>query len=262
MAKKKPAPTRSVARTVNRPPRPRLWISPDTYLFPYHIQVFGADWGYCPVVFLLDDEIPLRPARVLVGEPRLDAVEPIRGEFMVLLNIPGLKAGRHRIAAMSRTPKAVASAYFSVDEWRDTEKDGRPAHRWLRRQEHFMRERFPDGINRRPGSRIQALEHRDRMRFRQRDEPSPPMGGVCNWQPIGPSVVRKGQVFATASTYTTAPISGRVTGIAYDTHNTSILYVASAMGGVWKSTDGGLNWRPKSDYAISLAIGCVTVDLP
>jgi photosystem II stability/assembly factor-like uncharacterized protein len=38
------------------------------------------------------------------------------------------------------------------------------------------------------------------------------------------------------------------------------VYAAAAQGGIWKSTDGGLNWQPKSDFEISLAMGCVTVD--
>jgi photosystem II stability/assembly factor-like uncharacterized protein len=258
MGKKKTVSKRAARAAAGK--KPSLWISPDTYVLPYQIQVFGAQWGFCPIGFLVDDQKPVRPARILVGESRRDAVEPIRGEFMVLLNIPGLKAGQHQITAVIGDQKTGISASFSIEDSKELEKDGRPTHRWLRRQEHFMRQRFPDGVDRRPGSRIQALEHRDRMRARKRDDTAPPVGGVCNWQPIGPSVVRKGQVFATASTYTTAPISGRVTSIAYDPHNTNIVYLASAMGGVWKSIDAGLNWRPKSDYAVSLAIGCVTVD--
>jgi len=43
--------------------------------------------------------------------------------------------------------------------------------------------------------------------------------------------------------------------IAYDPLDTNVVYVGAAQGGVWKSFDGGSNWRPKSDYAASLAIG-------
>src|SRR5262245_57362807 len=119
MAKKKTAPKQTSPAAGG--PKPKLWISPDAYLFRYHIQVFGADWGYCPVTFLLDDEGRVRPARVLAGEARLDAVEPIRGEFMVLLNTPGLKAGQHRITAVSGNPKASVAAAFSILETRETE---------------------------------------------------------------------------------------------------------------------------------------------
>jgi photosystem II stability/assembly factor-like uncharacterized protein len=191
----------------------------------------------------------------------------------VLFTIPGLKAGEHKIKVVTEREdqKMATYAHFNLKDVPKTEKDGRPTHRWFRRQEHFLRERFPDGINRRPGSRLRALEHRENIRrlgvlrkgvgIYGPDQPSPPVDPGCNWYCIGPSVVRKGQVFSTSpNSYTTAPISGRITSIAYDPNDTNVIYAGAAQGGVWKSTDGGLNWRPKSDYEISLAIGCVTVD--
>lgn len=42
-------------------------------------------------------------------------------------------------------------------------------------------------------------------------------------------------------------ISGRVNCITYDPTNTNIIYVAAAGGGVWKTTDGGVNWNPLSN---------------
>lgn len=249
---------------------PKVWASPESYLFPYKIQLIGTGWGPCPVRFYLDGERPIHPARVLLGTASRDAIVPVGGEFQTLLSIPDLEPGEHRITVVAERRGETIEAYarFELIDTPETQKDGRPTNRWFRRQEHFLRQRFPDGVNRLPGSLFRALEHRDRLRRRGRvgkplgpDDPSPPVDPGCNWRSIGPSVIRRGQVYgATATAWDTAPISGRITSIAYDPNDTDVVYAAAAQGGVWKSTDGGMNWQPKSDFAVSLATGCVTVD--
>ena len=47
---------------------PELSVSPNSYLFPHKIQVFGSGWGPCAVQFYLDGNQLLQPAIVLVGE--------------------------------------------------------------------------------------------------------------------------------------------------------------------------------------------------
>src|SRR5581483_4042407 len=54
--------------------------------------------------------------------------------------------------------------------------------------------------------------------------------------------------------------SGRITDIAVDPHDKSVRYVASASGGVWKSSNAGLSWSPVFDGQGSYSIGCVAVD--
>src|SRR5580692_1277407 len=58
-----------------------------------------------------------------------------------------------------------------------------------------------------------------------------------------------------------AEMSGRIAalaGVKEDGHTT--LYVGSASGGVWKSVDGGSNFRPIFDRQTAQSIGAIAID--
>jgi photosystem II stability/assembly factor-like uncharacterized protein len=55
-------------------------------------------------------------------------------------------------------------------------------------------------------------------------------------------------------------ISGRTNSIAFHPTNTNIFYIAAAQGGVWKTTDGGVNWTILTDNLPTLACGDIVVD--
>ena len=65
------------------------------------------------------------------------------------------------------------------------------------------------------------------------------------WAPIGPSPINEGGVGD----------NGLVTAIAVSPTNPNVIYIGTAGGGVWRSSDGGLNWSPQFDRQISLAVG-------
>jgi hypothetical protein len=54
--------------------------------------------------------------------------------------------------------------------------------------------------------------------------------------------------------------SGRIADIAVNPRNISEYYVASASGGVWKTTNAGVTYTPVFDDAGSFSIGCVAID--
>jgi hypothetical protein len=56
------------------------------------------------------------------------------------------------------------------------------------------------------------------------------------------------------------PVSGRVTAIDVDPTDSGIVYVGTAQGGVYRTTDGGATWTALMDTATSLVIGAVAVD--
>ncbi len=56
-----------------------------------------------------------------------------------------------------------------------------------------------------------------------------------------------------------AAMSGRVVDLAVVESNTSTYYVASATGGVWKTTDNGTTFVPVFEHEAVASVGCVTV---
>src|SRR6516164_7938870 len=58
------------------------------------------------------------------------------------------------------------------------------------------------------------------------------------------------------------PVAGEVTDIAVDPQGTEdqIIYISTNDGGIWKSTDGGTTWNPKTDGMPSLSMGAVAID--
>ena len=54
-------------------------------------------------------------------------------------------------------------------------------------------------------------------------------------------------------------MSGRVTAIDVVTNNPDVMYVGTASGGLWKSTSGGIKWKPIFDNELTASIGAVEI---
>ena len=73
------------------------------------------------------------------------------------------------------------------------------------------------------------------------------------WQSIGPAPIQSKVV----SSGKFGNVAGRISGLAVHPTDPSTLLLASATGGLWKSTDSGASWRPVSDGAAALATSAV-----
>jgi photosystem II stability/assembly factor-like uncharacterized protein len=78
----------------------------------------------------------------------------------------------------------------------------------------------------------------------------------------GPDAEKKGHPMAALRLRSLGPavMSGRVTGFAVHPENRSRYFVAVASGGVWKTENAGVSWRPVFDNEGSYSIGCVVID--
>jgi hypothetical protein len=84
------------------------------------------------------------------------------------------------------------------------------------------------------------------------------------WSQIGPAPLRidDGNNGENRLFQGTGPDSGEVVDIAIDPSGTTdqTIYIATNDGGVWKTTNGGASWAPKTDFRESLSMGALVID--
>ncbi len=89
----------------------------------------------------------------------------------------------------------------------------------------------------------------------------PALTGPGIWTFLGPDVITNGQANASDSS-SCDPIrinvSGRVTALAFG-KDPSTIYLGTALGGLWRSTDGANTWKPLLDQQASMAVGGLAV---
>jgi hypothetical protein len=80
------------------------------------------------------------------------------------------------------------------------------------------------------------------------------LSSAPSWTSVGPAPIPNGQTFSVQQA-----VSGRVTAIAVHPNNSSVAYVGTAQGGVYRTTDGGATWTAIFDNAQTLAVGSIAV---
>ena len=79
---------------------------------------------------------------------------------------------------------------------------------------------------------------------------------ITDWAFIGPNPIPLGQTQGTR-----VPVSGRTISIAIHPTDPDTVYVGTAQGGLYKSTNGGTNWTKLFEFQLeTLAIGALTID--
>jgi uncharacterized protein (TIGR03437 family) len=148
-----------------------------------------------------------------------------------------------------------AGIVFAQDPGRE------PDEQQAARQQYFYSQRaFP--LSAIPaGARLGGLAQLNRLNQATRTgQPAPALRRMksaalttdsVNWTQIGP------QPTGGSTTYATA---GRINAIAIDPRDNNTVYIGAAEGGVWKTTDGGVNWTPLTDQQASLASGAIAID--
>src|SRR5216683_1046716 len=133
------------------------------------------------------------------------------------------------------------------------------AQRIARQRFYDLRRSLPHGIP--ELGRQHAIEQSQQMQTdEQGASPSVPVSSSA-WTFIGPKPITMGQGITSSGFCGFPPritVSGRVSALAFGA-STSTIYLGAANGGVWKSTNGGVNWTPLTDQQKSLAVGAIAV---
>lgn len=242
--------------------RPTLELRPSVVVHGNTVQVAGAGWPLDAIVITFEKE-ERAPDRVLSGSLYDGLVVPSAdGTFLVEYSTETLGPGSIGIRASVRGTKVASETKL---ELRERVKPGpkvpreeidKPAIRGLA----FKRERVRDG--RWPKGATLAM----REDWIRKYPPKPgnlgdgavffslPVPGGCNWVPLGPSPFSHGKNAPAANN------TGRTRCIAVDPSTPTRIYIGTASGGVWRSTDAGTTWVPKTDDKFSLAIGALAID--
>jgi SdrD B-like domain/FG-GAP-like repeat/FG-GAP repeat len=82
-------------------------------------------------------------------------------------------------------------------------------------------------------------------RLESRDVPSTtiPLQGV-NWTQMGPQPILNGEAPGRPAS------TGQFSSVSVDSTNPNLLFAASAVGGIWTSSNGGTTWVPKTDQFV------------
>ena len=187
--------------------------------------------------------------RAIHGSPRLSVAAALLFTVVAfppsaLCQTPARRAGTQAGPTPGTTPDII-----------------RRREEWFYKQRAYPRQHIP------AGARLRALRQKEALENQiLTNPPSPPAGATpafstamgnatlssTRWTLIGPQ--------PTSTPYPDNPVSGRVTALAVDPTNPDVVYLGSAEGGVWKTTDGGSTWAPLTDNQPSLAVGSIAVD--
>jgi hypothetical protein len=159
---------------------------------------------------------------------------------------------------------SISPATSSTAE--DVREEMEGAEYLRRREEWFLADRTLKDGSVPTSMRLKAVQHMQNMIALEKAQgavqgavqPSTSFPGPPNWTLIGPQPINS---TAAINTFNGGPtITGRVSAMAVDPTNSSIVYLGAAAGGVWKSSNAGANWTPITDAQPSLSTGSIAID--
>jgi photosystem II stability/assembly factor-like uncharacterized protein len=220
----------------------------------------GSGWGDAEV--RIEGRYGAPIARVLRGKRTERGVAPERGAFSVTLQTNAWPVGDVALIVTGGKGER-AGVKVKVEKWLDRKPNGKRASKAHWRAEWMFRRRFrnigyvPEGLRLVQVVGVErARKAREELHKGRKLYFTPASAGGCAWTPLGAAPVQRELPLGDASN---APSSGRAIAIAVHPDNPEVLYLGTASGGLWTSTDGGFNWEPRSDAWASAAVGDIAI---
>ena len=127
------------------------------------------------------------------------------------------------------------------------EKEKKQFERWA----YLWRDKInADGSFPTPEQRMSQNEFRELL-----TEPNTSAArSAAAWTQVGPANLPE------PNGYASFPGKGRINVVAIDPTNENTMYAGAPVGGIWKTTDNGVNWTAKSDNLAGLGVSDILID--
>lgn len=185
--------------------------------------------------------------------PNDTVLEHGAGQECAACHSGAVRAESDRLVAPVQQPVAGEEVRMEEGEGEEGEGGGGPARRlnWYWRQRAYPLDTLPVDAN------LKAAQQAQRMLASQSPEQA--------WTNIGPAPIQQGLIGIASCSQADCEVwrtnvSGRTKAIAFHPTNPNIMYVGTATGGIWKSTDGGNTYTPLTDNLSSFSIFSLTLD--
>jgi len=136
---------------------------------------------------------------------------------------------------------ALTTSFDTYWKNKDYSKKGsgfKPFKRWENHWKYYLQK---DGSIATPEVIWSAWEQKQKLSEFKKNS-------ISNWVSIGPL------------TTNTKTGQGRINTFIIDPNNPTTYYVGAPSGGIWKSTDAGINWTPLSDYLPQIGVSGIAID--
>ena len=174
---------------------------------------------------------------------------PYTKEFALELKKNASKNTAFKSGNTKPTLERISSQFDAFWKQKDYSKKGsgyKPFKRWEQHWSHYLME---DGSIAPPSVLWDAWREKNALESTKNKTNQSP---TSTWTSIGPAVV--------ANTATKTAGQGRVNAIALDPNDPNTIYVGAPAGGIWKSTNNGIDWMPLADNLPQIGVSGIAID--